>query len=1194
MKDKPIFHIPRHRLLSLALLMMQPYLAAQEIDTTDDAVIELSPFSVDASADTGYAATQSLAGTRIKSNLRDVATSVQAVTKDLLNDLGTTSINELFTYTTSTESGGDLGNFTGVPVGGDNIGADAAARAQPQTNLRVRGLGAPDLTRNYFLTDVGFDSYNTERVEINRGANAILFGLGSPAGIVNNTLIKPLYNQNKGVAKVQVGEHGSYRTEFDYNVNLIEDRLSLRFAGVYQDKQYKQRPAFEEKRRIFLTGGWRIDDRSTLQFNVESGDVTANRPSVIAPTDWISGWLLAGKPINDLYYQGTPNVVPGIPSYLRDINDLTQGWAGVPDGIVLDLGEGTTVNSSDATALPVINAPGFFALGALAVYDQAVGSDQVAGLMNMHNTNWPLRGSSAHPLKPSHVPTYQLYLMRDTNGFSNMYGGGATGVEQQGLNSREMFDWVNNLIGGNTADQSSDFETFNASVDRLFLADKSLGIELAYDHQRYHYDAFSPFQDRFSGITIDSNPTLPITTNGVLQPNPNYLRPYVFTRFNRRQVGDTRRNSGRATAYYNLNLEEKFESKWLKWLGEHTVTGVYENQKIQRDTQQLELHHTDPFFARLAGQPIGTGFNTLVNQRIYIGPAVSPNITSMADVALDRVHDITLWDTESTYDYTVWDSGIQPGTVNTRANGNNPAGAEEILRIGGADGFGNIRNVQEKSTAYLINASKSEDLIETSAVNLQSRLFGGNIVTTYGWRRDRLESKKSNVSDFDRDAATNAIIFDSLGIDTLTADTISVDTASWGVVGYLPRRWGELPFGSDISVHYGESENFQPVAGRINHLGDALPDPGGDTKEYGFTVSMLEKKFHVRVNWFETNLTNRSRGYNTGQFINLWSQRPDAWVVGYNNGNGDPDPLIDAGAQLMLAGATAILDSIPPETRELYNIRFTNDSAGNRTGVGIDNVGVTDTEDLAAKGVEMEFIFNPKPNWRIGLNVARQQTTTSNVNPNARIMAEQIQATLDTPVPGYGGLLVGDMPNWFFYGWDPSQSGGLRFQEPGNTFIPETMREWNEPAFRGLRTSLAAEGTQTPEQREWRATLITNYQFREGGLKGLSVGGAFRYESSAIIDYPLVPNADGNLVGDIANPYKNDPTKNFDFWLGYELPFFKEHFTWDVKLNVRNAFTDSDDFVPVSYHQGGVLAGQISRVRYAPQREFFITNTFRF
>lgn len=77
----------------------------------------------------------------------------------------------LMFFTASKESSGPEGNF----------GNNGAERRSPTGSPRVGGLTEPDRTRAYFLSDIGWDSYNTDRVTIAKGPNAILSGLGSPA-----------------------------------------------------------------------------------------------------------------------------------------------------------------------------------------------------------------------------------------------------------------------------------------------------------------------------------------------------------------------------------------------------------------------------------------------------------------------------------------------------------------------------------------------------------------------------------------------------------------------------------------------------------------------------------------------------------------------------------------------------------------------------------------------------------------------------------------------------------------------------------------------------------------------------------------------------------------------------------------------------------------------------------------------------
>ncbi|MDO8629533.1 MAG: hypothetical protein Q7R41_03485, partial [Phycisphaerales bacterium] len=54
--------------------------------TATQTPIVLSPFEVSAEADEGYAARETLAGTRFKSELKDVPSQVSIMTKEFLDD----------------------------------------------------------------------------------------------------------------------------------------------------------------------------------------------------------------------------------------------------------------------------------------------------------------------------------------------------------------------------------------------------------------------------------------------------------------------------------------------------------------------------------------------------------------------------------------------------------------------------------------------------------------------------------------------------------------------------------------------------------------------------------------------------------------------------------------------------------------------------------------------------------------------------------------------------------------------------------------------------------------------------------------------------------------------------------------------------------------------------------------------------
>ncbi len=83
---------------------------------SDEETILLSPFMVEASDDVGYYATSTLAGTRVRTELKDVGSSISVVTRQFLQDTGTGNSADLLVYTPKTEVAGLSGHSGGAPA----------------------------------------------------------------------------------------------------------------------------------------------------------------------------------------------------------------------------------------------------------------------------------------------------------------------------------------------------------------------------------------------------------------------------------------------------------------------------------------------------------------------------------------------------------------------------------------------------------------------------------------------------------------------------------------------------------------------------------------------------------------------------------------------------------------------------------------------------------------------------------------------------------------------------------------------------------------------------------------------------------------------------------------------------------------------------------------------------------------------
>jgi hypothetical protein len=143
-------------------------------------------------------------------------------------------------------------------------------------------------------------------------------------------------------------------------------------------------------------------------------------------------------------------------------------------------------------------------------------------------------------------------------------------------------------------------------------------------------------------------------------------------------------------------------------------------------------------------------------------------------------------------------------------------------------------------------------------------------------------------------------------------------------------------------------------------------------------------------------------------------------------------------------------------------------------------------------------------------------------------------------------------------------------------------------------TAIATEGSASAEQRKWRANLVTNYRFGRGSvfgenLKGWGIGGGVRWQDRIGIGYPTSRRADGSVNIDIAHPYYAPSETNVDAWVNYERTLWNERIRWKVQFNVRNLIGES---TPVAI--GAQPWGQVATVRLAPERRWYLTNTFGF
>ena len=209
-------------------------------------VVELSPFEV-REANNGYYASSTMSGTRLNAKLEDLASSISVVTKQQMADFALLDINDIFNYEVSTEG---TGNFTSFTVDRNGMVSDSPMD-NPQEANRIRGLTNANISLNNFAMSgrVPIDPINIDAVEISRGPNSNIFGLGQGSGTVNLVAASANFNRSTSTAELRFDDIGGYRASLDLNRPIIRGKLSLRASTVYQHEEFRQKPSGTTSRR---------------------------------------------------------------------------------------------------------------------------------------------------------------------------------------------------------------------------------------------------------------------------------------------------------------------------------------------------------------------------------------------------------------------------------------------------------------------------------------------------------------------------------------------------------------------------------------------------------------------------------------------------------------------------------------------------------------------------------------------------------------------------------------------------------------------------------------------------------------------------------------------------------------------------------------------------------------------------------
>jgi len=541
-------------------------------------VVTLTPFEVASEKDNGYYASNTLAGTRINSKVEDLGASLTVVTKQQLIDTASTDINDIFRYEANTEGTYDFTAQLSSSPTNDQI------QSSPQTAVRVRGVGAPNmLLDNFAMTSrIPVNSYNLESVEISRGPNSTLFGLGNPSGSVNLNRESANLTRNLDTYTVRGDSYGGYQNSLDFSRVLLNNELAVRFAAIDMSNAYTRKPSYDRTKRLYGDLVFKPFKSTRINLNWEHFQENRQTPNYLTPRDDVTEWLADGKPVwNPLTWTATVNGQSYVVPY-------TSSEDGVP-GTTGALPIGLYANSTNYTR------PSMYIDGGQVQLWEINRADSTSNPNAATTSNQRMMAGSGSLIQRADVNAGTLYQV-------------------PGISNKALYDWTS--INAVSPDWNYDHASiYTATIEQELLPD-------LYFRAGFHLEASDSFNRN-----IVNPPTLEIDTNQYLldgRANPYFLRPFYQvtepTIFRSPEYND----NTQAQLTYDLDFKKLSNNKGImRWLGDHKILTYYEGRKITDGTFRYREAIIDPNHSWLTAGSLNYTNGAALDRptyRYYVGP----------------------------------------------------------------------------------------------------------------------------------------------------------------------------------------------------------------------------------------------------------------------------------------------------------------------------------------------------------------------------------------------------------------------------------------------------------------------------------------------------------------------------------------------------------------------------------------------
>lgn len=299
----------------------------------------------------GYRAIETTSGTKTNTPLLDVPQAIAVVTSEQIKDLQIRSVADLVRLVPGVSAGQGEGNRDQITLRGNNTTAD----------FFVNGL-RDDI--QYFRS-----FYNIDRVEVLKGANALIFGRGGGGGVVNRVTKTARFDGDIYQGTVSADTFGSYYVAGDLNRNL--GKVAVRINGFYEDLN-NHRDAFGGERYAFnptLAAEIGASTRLDLSYEyvrdsrvTDRGIPSAHAGTIASPAGPLRGFrdtFFGRRDVNDADFEA--HVVNGrIESRITDNLTFTAlGLYADYDKIYSNVFAATAINTNATTGAKTFGAEAY-------------------------------------------------------------------------------------------------------------------------------------------------------------------------------------------------------------------------------------------------------------------------------------------------------------------------------------------------------------------------------------------------------------------------------------------------------------------------------------------------------------------------------------------------------------------------------------------------------------------------------------------------------------------------------------------------------------------------------------------------------------------------------------------------------------------------------------------------------------------